>query len=163
RLIARGSGPNDWRRYPPGLVDASETAVSWTVHALGARRQFEVDVVAHVAAPATGARLAAEVRVNDGPRKRVALARRDDMWTGRADLDLPPGETRPRVELGVLLPGFDPGPGPESASERDAIRALVRRRLTAATQPVAYGAPPHGSSPAPFLAEIAAATTDEDY
>ncbi|MEV0740139.1 hypothetical protein AB0I51_30345 [Streptomyces sp. NPDC050549] len=163
RLIARGSGTNDWRRYPPGLVDASETAVSWTARALGARRQFEVDVVAHSAAPATGVPLAAEVRVNDGPRKRVALARRDDIWTGRADLDLPPGETRPRVELGVLLPGFDPGPGPETGAERDAIRALVRRRLAAAAQPVVYDAPPLDSCSAPFLAEIAAATTDEDY
>ncbi|WP_406463934.1 hypothetical protein OH768_49905 [Streptomyces sp. NBC_01622] len=163
RLIARGRGTNDWRRYPPGLVDASETAVSWTARALGARRQFEVDVVAHSAAPATGAPLAAEVRVNDGPRKRVALARREDMWTGRADLDLPPGETRPRVELGVLLPGFDPGPGPETGAERAAIRALVRQRLAAAAQPVAYDALPHDSSSAPFLAEIAAATTDEDY
>ncbi|MBK3566254.1 hypothetical protein [Streptomyces sp. MBT62] len=163
RLIARGSGTNDWRRYPPGLVDASETAVSWTARALGARRQFEVDVVAHSAAPVTGAPLAAEVRVNDGPHTRVALARRDDMWTGRADLDLPPGETRPRVELDVLLPGFDPGPGPDTGAERDAIRALVRRRLATAALPVPNDAPPHGSSPAPFLAEIAAATTDEDY
>ncbi|MGX9889415.1 hypothetical protein [Streptomyces sp. NPDC002276] len=163
RLIARGSGTNDWRRYPPGLIDAAETAVSWTARALGARRQFEVDVVAHGAAPVTGAPLAAEVRVNDGPHTRVALARRDDMWTGRADLDLPPGETRPRVELGVLLPGFDPGPGPDTGAERDAIRALVRRRLAAAAQPVANDTPPHGSCPAPLLAEIAAATTDEDY
>ncbi|WP_262058824.1 hypothetical protein [Streptomyces sp. STR69] len=163
RLIARGSGTNDWRRYPPGLVDASEAAVSWTARALGARRQFEVDVVAHSAAPASGAPLAAEVRVNDGPRKRVVLARRDDMWTGRADLDLPADETRPRVELGVLLPGFDPGPGPETGAERDAVRTLVRRRLAAAAQPVAYDALPHGSSSAPFLAEIAAATIDEDY
>ncbi|SEC53722.1 hypothetical protein SAMN05216489_00984 [Streptomyces sp. 3213] len=163
RLIARGSGTNDWRRYPAGLVDASENAVSWTARALGARRQFEVEVVAHSAAPTTGAPLTAEIRVNDGPRKRVALARRDDMWTGRTDLDLPPGETRPRVELGVLLPGFDPGPGPETAAERDAIRALVRRRLTAAAQPTANDALPHGSFSAPFLAEIAAATTDEDY
>ncbi|WP_019068040.1 hypothetical protein [Streptomyces hokutonensis] len=163
RLIARGAGTNDWRRYPPGLVDASESAVSWTARALGARRQFEVEVVAHSAAPTTGAPLTAEVRVNDGPRKRVALARRDDMWTGRTDLDLPPGETRPRVELGVLLPGFDPGPGPETGAERDAIRALVRRRLTAAAQPDANDSAPHGSSSAPFLAEIAAAATDEDY
>ncbi|WP_427924706.1 hypothetical protein [Streptomyces sp. cg40] len=163
RLIARGPGTNDWRRYPPGLVDASETAVSWTARALGARRQIEVDVVAHSAAPATGAPLAAEVRVNDGPHTRVALARRDDMWTGRADLDLPPGESRPRVELGVLLPGFDPGPGPDTSAERDAIRALVRRRLAAAAQPVVNDALPPGGSSGPFLAEIAAATTDEDY
>ncbi|MFJ9896480.1 hypothetical protein ACIQPR_24465 [Streptomyces sp. NPDC091280] len=162
RLIARGAGTNDWRRYPPGLVDASETAVSWTARALGARRQFEVDVVAHGTAPATGAPLAAEVRVNDGPRKRVALARRDDVWTGRTDLDLPPGETRPRVELGVLLPGFDPGPGPDTGTEREAIRALVRRRLAAAARPDPYDTAPDSDSRAPFLAEIAA-DTDEDY
>lgn len=163
RLIARGSGTNDWRRYPPGLVDASETAVSWTARALGARRQIEVDVVAHVAAPVAAALLVAEVRVNDGPRNRVPLARRDDVWTGRADLDLPARETQPRIELGLLLPGFDPGPGPESGADRDSVRALVRRRLAAAAQPLASNTAPYGGSSGSFLAEIAAATTDEDY
>lgn len=163
RLIARGSGTNDWRRYPPGFVDASETAVSWTARALGARRQIEVEVVAHIAAPVTAVPLAAEVRVNDGPRNRVPLSRRVDMWTGRADLDLPAGETEPRIQLGVLLPGFDPGPGPEGGADRDSIRTLVRRRLAAAAQPDAHNSPPHDGAYGPFLAEIAAATTDEDY
>ncbi|WP_405975854.1 hypothetical protein OG496_50955 [Streptomyces sp. NBC_00988] len=163
RLIARGSGTNDWRRYPPGFVDASETAVSWTARALGTRRQVEVEVVAHIAAPVTAVPLAAEVRVNDGPRNRVTLSRRVDMWTGRADLSLPAGETQPRIELGVLLPGFDPGPGPEGGADRDSIRALVRRRLAAAAQPDARNSPPHDGTYGPFLAEIAAAATDEDY
>ncbi|WP_405988753.1 hypothetical protein [Streptomyces sp. NBC_00986] len=163
RLIARGSGTNDWRRYPPGFVDASETAVSWTARALGARRQIEVEVVAHIAAPVTAVPLAAEVRVNDGPRNRVPLSRRVDAWTGRADLDLPAGETQPRIQLGVLLPGFDPGPGPEGAADRDSIRALIRRRLAAAAQPDAPNSPAHDGTSGPFLAEIAAATTDEDY
>lgn len=175
REIARGSGTNDWRRYPPGFVDASETAVSWTARALGARRQIEVEVVAHSAAPDDGAPLVAEVRVNGGRRNRVPLARRDDVWTGRADLDLDPdpdhgpGLNRPaagmpsRVEVGVLLPGFDPGPGPDFRADRDAVRALVRRRLAIAAQSPAYDASPHDASSGPFLAEIAAAATGEDY
>ncbi|MFC9618793.1 hypothetical protein ACFTXM_01900 [Streptomyces sp. NPDC056930] len=165
RVIARGSGTNDWHRYPPGFVDASEHAVSWTARALGARRRIEVEVVAHVAAPAGGASLVAEVRVNGGLPGRVVLARRDDMWTGRADLDLPlqAGAMPLRFEVGVLLPGFDPGPGPEGREDRDAIRALVRRRLATAAQPPAHHASPHDASSGLFLAEVAAAATGEDY
>ncbi|MEU6014777.1 hypothetical protein ABZ826_12190 [Streptomyces sp. NPDC047515] len=165
RVIARGSGTNDWRRYPPGFVDSSEHAVSWTARALGARRLIEVEVVAHVAAPAGGAPLVAEVRVNGGHPDRVFLAGRDDMWTGRADLDLrlPAGAMPPRFEVGVLLPGFDPGPGPEGRADRDAIRALVRRRLVAAAQPLAHDGSPHDMPSRPFLAETAAAATGEDY
>ncbi|MFE2884198.1 hypothetical protein [Streptomyces sp. NPDC059272] len=166
RIIARGAGTNDWRRYPPGLVDASEAAVSWIARALGARRQIEVEVVAHIAAPVAEVPLAAEVRVNDGPRSRVPLSRRADLWSGWADLDLPAGGTEPRIELGVLLPGFDPGPGSDSGADREAIRALVRRRLATAATATPLGAPdspPQNGTSAPFLAEIAAATTDEDY
>lgn len=165
RVIARGSGTNDWRRYPPGFVDASETAVSWTARALGARRQIEVEVVAHLAAPVVDAPpLVAEVEVDGGHPRRVPLARRDDVWSGRADLELPSaGETQPRMEIGVLLPGFDPGPGPEAGAGRDAIRALARRRLAAAAQPFAHNAPPYEGTSGPFLAEIAASITDEDY
>lgn len=168
RVIARGSGTNDWRRYPPGFVDASETAVSWTARALGARRQIEVEIVAHVAAPVAGAPLVAEVGVNGGRRTRVPLARRNDVWTGRADLDPhgPDGAVPPRFEVEVLLPGFDPGPGgPEDRADRDAIRALVRRRLATAAQPLAYDGSPHDASSGPFLAEIAAVATaaEEDY
>lgn len=163
RVIARGSGTNDWRRYPPGFVDASETAVSWTARALGARRQIEVEVVAHPGAPVVGALLVAEVGVDGGHPSRVPLARRADAWSGRADLDLPAGETQPRIEIGVLLPGFDPGPGPEARADRDSIRALVRRRLATAAQPLAYNTPAYEGTSGPFLAEIAASTTDEDY
>ncbi|WP_327320128.1 hypothetical protein [Streptomyces sp. NBC_01235] len=180
RLIARGAGTNDWRRYPPGFVDAAENAVSWTARALGARRQIEVEAVAHGAAPTTGTSLVAEIHVNGGHPNRVPLARRDDVWTGLADVDLGPnpglsaGAMPPRVEVGVLLPGFDPGPGPgpdrpgtsgEAVGrvDRDAIRTLVRQRLTAAAQPLAYDPLPHDASLGPFLAETAAVATDEDY
>ena len=164
RVIARGAGTNDWRRYPPGFVDASETAVSWTARALGARRQIEVEVVAHIAAPTTSRPLlVAEVEVDGGHPNRVPLARWDDVWRGRTDLDLSAGETRPRIEIGVLLPGFDPGPGSEAGADRDAIRALVRRRLATAAQPLVSNASAHEGTSGPFLAEIAAANTDEDY
>jgi hypothetical protein len=168
RVVARGSGTNDWRRYPPGFVDAAEDSVSWTARALGARRQIEVEVVAHVAAPVEGALLVAEVQVNGGPPRRVPLARRDDVWTGRADLDLSPHldrptTTSPPVEVAVLLPGFDPGTGPGGRADRDAVRALARRRLAAAAQPSASDDVYHTVA-APFLAETLAATaTSEDY
>lgn len=158
RVIARGSGNNDWLRYPPGFVDAAEEAVSWTARAAGAHRRIEVEVVAGATAPAA-ALLVAEVRVNGGPADRVPLARREDMWTGRADLDLPTDAVPPGIEVGVLLPGFDPGPGaPGDAAHRDTVRALARRRLAGAARPLPYAA-----YAGPFLAEIAAAATGEDF
>ncbi|WP_405813122.1 hypothetical protein OG241_01660 [Streptomyces sp. NBC_01390] len=171
RVIARGSGTNDWRRYPPGFVDAAEDAVSWTARALGARRLIEVEALADPAAPAAGTPLVADVRVNGGDPHRIPLTRRDDLWTGHADLSpqLPAGMRAPRVEVGVLLPGFDPGPGtpgePDGRAERDAVRALVRRRMTAAARPPANDVTTRDGFPAPFLAETAAAdaATDEDY
>ncbi|WP_406346109.1 hypothetical protein [Streptomyces sp. NBC_00648] len=172
RVIARGTGTNDWRRYPPGLVDAAENAVSWTARALGARRQIEVEAVAHVAAPTVGAPLVAEIHVNGGRPRRVPLGRRDDLWAGRVDLDLSDGAAPVRIEAGVLLPGFDPGPAPDHPGTsgeasgrvgRDAIRELVRRRLTAAAEPLTYDPSPHEGWGTPFLAETAAAATGEDY
>ncbi|MET9563835.1 hypothetical protein [Streptomyces tauricus] len=166
RVIARGAGTNDWRRYPPGFVDSAEDAVSWAVSAVGARRRIEVEVAADVAAPSGGVHLAAEVGVEGGPPTRVSLARRGDVWAGRADLDVPaslPSGTR--MEVGVLLPGFDPGPEPDSTiaggrADRDAVRALVRHRLAAAALPE-----PQDTYTQPFLAEIAAAAADaeEDF
>lgn len=161
RVIARGAGTNDWRRYPPGFVDSAEHAVSWTARAHGARRQIEVEVVAHVSAPAAGVPLAAEVRVNGGGPHRIPLVRRDDVWAGRGELELLPEAglpvtATPRIEVGVLLPGFDPGPGPDLGVEREAIRDLARRRLADAAQPSTDGT-------GPFLAEILAAAPDEDY
>ncbi|MFH8469244.1 hypothetical protein [Streptomyces sp. NPDC017991] len=176
RVIARGSGTNDWRRYPPGFVDSAEGAVSWTVSAVGAARMIEVGVVADVAAPGSGVRLAAEVDVEGGPSTRVPLARRGDVWAGRADLDVPASlPPRTRIEVGVLLPGFDPDPDPnldpdpgpgsggDGRADRDGVRTLARHRLAAAALPApqdTYTQPPL----APFLAEIvAAADAGEDF
>lgn len=157
RVIAQGSGTNDWCRYPPGFVDAAENAVSWTAYALGADRRIEVEVVAGIAAPVGGVHLAAEVHVDGSPPNRVPLARRDDVWTGRVDLDIP-ASTAPSMEVGILLPGFDPGPGADHRAAREAVRVLARHRLGVATAP-------HDSEaahPEPFLAEIAAAAAAEE-
>ncbi|MER7688422.1 hypothetical protein [Streptomyces sp. NPDC097610] len=158
RVIARGTGVNDWRRYPPGLVDAAENAVTWTARATGARREIEVEVLADAVAPAVGVPLVAEVRVDGGTADRIRLGRRDDLWTGRADLNVP-ATGQPHLDVQVLLPGFDPGAGADVRADRDAIRSLVRRRLAAGAEPA-----PRTSPMGPFLAEIAAATTtEEDY
>ncbi|WP_327111619.1 hypothetical protein OG206_02300 [Streptomyces sp. NBC_01341] len=164
RVITRGSGTNDWRRYPPGFVDSAEDAVSWTTRALGARRQIEVEVVAHVAAPGSGTPLMAEFCVDGGRPDRMPLARRDDVWTGTADLELPSEAVAASLDVGVLLPGFDPDAGGAGEGAvragRDAIRALARRRLAAARP---YDSERRGV-PEPFLAETAAATAaGEDY
>ncbi|MFJ4788465.1 hypothetical protein [Streptomyces sp. NPDC088794] len=161
RVVARGSGTNDWCRCPPGFVDAAENAVSWTAYALGAERRIEVEVVADSAAPSGEVRLAAEVRVDGSPPNRVLLARQEDMWAGRADLDIP-ASTTPGIEVGILLPGFDPGPGAaDDRAAREAVRALARHRLGVA-------AAPHDNEAAhpdlPFVAEIVAATAmEEDF
>jgi hypothetical protein len=155
RVIARGVGVNDWCRYPPGLVDAAENAVTWTLRAVGALRQLEVEAIAADVSsePVPGARLAAEVRIDGGATKRIPLGPRHDLWAGAADLELPGPETGARIEVGVLLPGFDPGVDDGAAAEgraaRDAVRALARRRLAAAE--------------GRLLAEIAASDTAEDF
>lgn len=208
RLIARGSGTNAWHRCPPGFVDAAESAVTWTARAFGARRVIEVEAVADLAAPAAGVPLAAEVLVDGSRVARVPLVRRDDRWTGRAELDVDvegdrtaapdrqadrdrtadrdrdrdrgadpdrgagvgptPSAAPPHVDVGVLLPGFDPGPGdPGDAVRRDAVRALARRRLATAARPAPYDRydthDTSGAWPGPFLAEIAAAAGGEDF
>ena len=140
RVMARGTAVNDWRRYPPGFVDAAEDAVTWIARATGARRRIEVNAVAGHLSPAVP--LAADVRIGDGPANRVPLAKHDDLWTGQAEIAV---TANSRIDVGVLLPGFDPGPGEDTRAERDTIRDFARERLAAAD---------------PFLAEIVAASGD---
>lgn len=45
-VLAGGNGGSDWRCYPPGLIDAAETAVSWELVRIAARTVVEVSVVA---------------------------------------------------------------------------------------------------------------------
>ncbi|AHH97235.1 hypothetical protein [Kutzneria albida] len=139
RVVVSGVGVNDWRRYPPGFVDAAEDAVTWAVRAVGARRRIEILAAAGEVEPAPGVRLAAEVRVDASPVERVVLARGDAEWTGGAEV---PATSSSQVDVGVLLPGFDPGSSEDGRAERAAVRELARRRLAAEDR---------------FLAEIVAA------
>ncbi|MEU9127005.1 hypothetical protein AB0D08_02620 [Kitasatospora sp. NPDC048540] len=159
RVIARGVGQCDWRRYPPGFVDAAEEAVTWTARAEGSGRRIEVEALAGAVVPADGVLLVAQVRVDGEPAGRVPLARRDDVWFGRADLVLPEAAAA-RIEVDVLLPGFggsEDGP-PAPAADREAVRTLARHRLSMAAGPVPYDSPAR-----PFLSEIAATDAAEDF
>ena len=165
RVMARGTGVNDWCRYPPDLVDAAESSISWTARAVGARRMIEVAVAAvgPATVPAVGVPLAAEIRLDGLVVNRLRLERRDGLWSGAADVELSGAESgaqsAARIEVGVLLPGFDPGfdpgvgagpgRGAEGRAVRDSVRSLARRRLAA--------------TGGQFLAETAAASADEDF
>ncbi|KAA2261588.1 hypothetical protein F0L68_16040 [Solihabitans fulvus] len=121
----------------PMPIGASRSSL--LVRAHGARRRIEISAAAGSVAPAPGVRLAAEVRVDRGDADRIALDRGEDEWGGGADVPVTAGSL---VNVGVLLPGFDAGPGADVRAERASVRALAARRLAAAD---------------PFLAELVAA------
>jgi len=177
RLIARGTGTNDWCRHPPGFVDASEEAVTWTAFAHGSRRAVRVSAVAGTARPAPGVRPVAEVGADGAAPARARCERTADTWTGVVDTALP-DTAAPALDVQVVLPGFDPGPQHPDAARRtrEGLRALARRRLAAAAPPGSGhgsngavrsegpGAPDGaGPDPAPFLAEVVAAHIEEDF
>ncbi|XKK38372.1 hypothetical protein HFP72_28105 [Nocardiopsis sp. ARC36] len=108
----------------------------------------------------------AEVRVGATNPVRVRCERAGDAWTALVDTALP-DTAAPSPDVQVVLPGFDPGPQDPARARRtrEGLRALARRRLAAAggaTGPDGAGAG-EGFGPAPFLAEIVAAHTEEDF
>ncbi|WP_174185559.1 hypothetical protein [Nocardia barduliensis] len=156
-VLARGTAGWDWQRCPPGLLDASERAVSWeVVRAAGAT----IVRVSAVAAPLS----AADVPAHLHPRAAIGTAtdaadvpllRDGELW--RAETTAPAG-----AEAGVTVRVYVPGVGvdeqePDAATRRARIRELVTARLrrTADTS----GTPVD----APLLAEIAAAASDSDF
>ncbi|WAM12130.1 hypothetical protein [Rhodococcus sp. JS3073] len=158
-VLARGITGSDWRRYPPGLVDASERAVSWEVVRAAGDTTVRVSVVA---APGLSEPVPEHVR----PRALVgtasgtvdvALQLSGDVWFGESAA---PQGSESGVSVDVHLPGFGvnghaDGGGPEV---RERVRALVRRRLRRAAETAPDDAPD-----APLLAEIAAAASDSDF
>ncbi|PQP19191.1 hypothetical protein [Rhodococcus opacus] len=158
-VLARGTTGSDWRRYPPGLVDASERAVSWEVVRAAGNTTVRVSVVA---APGLSEPVPAHVRPHAligtaSGTADVALQLSGDAWSGESAA--PPG-SESGVSVDVYLPGFgvtghaDDG-GPEA---RERVRALVRRRLRRASETA-----PDDGPDAPLLAEIAAAASDSDF
>ncbi|WP_067702970.1 hypothetical protein [Nocardia jejuensis] len=157
-VLARGAGGWDWRRCPPGLVDASERAVSWQVV-----RDAGVTTVAvsAVAAPGGPADLPAYLRpwarihtaggVVDAELRSVGGA-----WVGEAFL--PTVGRAGRVDL--YLPGFGVAEDTDPAAPelRREIREFASARLRYAAEPADDRSPS-----APLLAEIAAAAEDSDF
>ncbi|WP_431954029.1 hypothetical protein [Nocardia lijiangensis] len=150
-VFGRGSGGWDWRRCPPGLVDASEHAVSWELTRAEGATLVRVRAVAapQLQAPPAHlhprALLDTAVGVIDTELHLVG-----DTWHGTAS-------TKAEAVAGVQV--YVPGVGPEPLSpadhdERARIRDLVAARLRRATS---------GDDDASLLAEIAAAASDSDF
>src|SRR5690606_20189139 len=87
--FARGVGGWDWRRCPPGLVDASEQAVSWELTRAGGRTVVRVRAVA---APGLTGDVPAHLRphalvATGSGAVATALALSGDAWAGIAETD----------------------------------------------------------------------------
>ncbi|MEV8390705.1 MULTISPECIES: hypothetical protein [unclassified Streptomyces] len=170
--LARGTGGSDWRRYPPGLVDASERAVSWEVVRAAARTTVSVSVVAAPGPVAVPPELTPRATVSGAADPLdLALRRVDDTWLGNAPFDSAgtgspaPGGAGPAVD--IYLPGFGTSrtrahDDEAAAGTRARVRALVRSRLARARARDGDGDGDDG--PGPLLrTEIAAATAETDF
>lgn len=151
--FGRGSGGWDWRRCPPGLLDASEHAVSWELTRAAGRTLVRVRAVA---APGLSGgvpvHLRPHARVDTGHETvDIALELVGDTWSGSADTD---AETVSSVR--VYVPGVGPAIDDESGSvARERIRAFARNRL--------HRAAPAADDDRPLRAELAAAAEDTDF
>ncbi|WP_063051950.1 hypothetical protein [Nocardia arthritidis] len=156
-VLARGTVGWDWQRCPPGLLDASERAVSWEVV-----REAGITIVrvSAVAAPLSPTDVPAHLHPRAGIRTAtdaadVPLLRAGELW--RAETTAPAG-----AEAGVTVHVYVPGVGvdeqePDAPTRRALIRDLVTARLHRADD--ASGNPADSL----LLAEIAAAASDSDF
>ncbi|SPM30035.1 hypothetical protein [Mycobacterium terramassiliense] len=146
--IARGVASVSWSAVPPGIFDAGENTVDWSVEVAGA------EVVAVVRAGVIG----------PGPATGIAVHLRSGAISGSGALDadgdatlaLVDRERRPVTESAAwahdwsatsVIVGADVSGGIETRDTRDRVRRWARARLDR---------PPHDA----FLAEILAAESD---
>ncbi|MBB5937946.1 hypothetical protein [Streptomyces zagrosensis] len=124
-VIAQGVVGTDWRRYPPGLVDASEQALSWQATRAAGRTVIAVCVAAAPELTAPGAarhvpaHLVPWAVIGGQPASTAtttALGLAGDAWV--AQLTAPEDQAATALTVGVYLPGFDPlaWPGPDEVS-----------------------------------------------
>ncbi|MGW6724939.1 hypothetical protein ACWF9G_03450 [Nocardia sp. NPDC055029] len=164
-IVARGSGEWDWRRCPPGILDAGENAVSWQVTRTAEISTVRVSVVAapdcrrvvpeHLR-PSVRVRSAQSAPTDQAGATPSAdveftapLHLRGDAWTGVVQVPGPP-ETSP--EITIFVPNVGPADSPHEESDiRARIRRFARLRLSEHT----------GDSL--LTAEAAAAEADEDF
>ncbi|MEV0294414.1 hypothetical protein [Nocardia sp. NPDC050710] len=153
--LTRGVGGWDWRRCPPGLIDASERAVSWELIRESGANIVRVRVVA---APQVAGEVAprlrprASVRTDSGSATDTALTLAGDTWVGEAAAD-----SVTAVEIYVPGVGISTMPEASAAEIRRRVRDLAAARLRRAadTGDTAYDAP--------LRTEIAAAASDSDF
>ncbi|MGW2662449.1 hypothetical protein ACWCW7_15915 [Nocardia tengchongensis] len=160
-VLARGTGGWDWRYCPPGLVDASETAVSWELVRAAGITTVAITVAAHPQLPAEiPGHLRPWARVDTGRGELTTeLLPGGDTWIGESPLPAAASEVR----ISLHVPGF----GPDSAVDanvtgqvalRERIREFAAARLHAASTPT-----DDDEYLAPLLAEIDAAAGDADF
>ncbi|MEC3916177.1 hypothetical protein [Nocardia sp. CDC160] len=168
-VLARGTGGWDWRRCPPGLVDASESAVSWQLIRAASETTVAITVAAHPDLPPDlPPHLRPHAHIDTGRGELDAeLHQADDTWVGESTLAAPTSGVR----VGIHVPGFGPLPessdsrahdadsaGAAASALRDRIREFAASRLRLAATPADDRDPF-----APLLAEIAAAAGDSDF
>lgn len=140
--IARGVASIDWSAVPPGIFDAAEDTVDWSVETTGSTVVAVVRAALIGPDPATGV----TVRLRSGAISGAGALDAD----GSATLPLLDGQQRPVTEsaawdhdwsaaCGVVVGG----PASETRETRERIRRWARSRLNR---------PPHDA----FLAEIVA-------
>ncbi|WP_216899868.1 hypothetical protein [Nocardia alni] len=154
-VLARGTGGWDWRRCPPGIVDASERTLSWEVRRRPGTTVIQVSAVAapglHTPVPP---HLHPRALIRTPAATAVAeLTLTGDLWTGSAAA--PDGwESTVAVDIHV------PGVGPSDVADPDDARIRPQLREFAAARLRNAGRAPDDTM---LLAEIAAATTDTDF
>ncbi|WP_330233618.1 hypothetical protein OHA40_14805 [Nocardia sp. NBC_00508] len=156
-VLSRGTAGWDWHRCPPGLLDASERAVSWAVVRTAGTTIVRVSAVAApLSAVDVPAHLYPRARIRAaGGAADVPLLRDGELW--HAETAAPAG-SESRVAVEIYVPGVGPDAKEADAADRRArIRALVTARLRRTADA------PDNSVDAPLLAEIAAAATDSDF
>ncbi|MGW5453580.1 hypothetical protein [Nocardia sp. NPDC003979] len=151
-IVAHGSGDWDWRRCPPGILDAGADALSWTVSRSSGISTARVTVVAAPDCPLhVPEHLRPHVRleVDNGTEAAAELHRRTDSWSAEIQL-AESAETF--TTLSVFVPGVGPATTyPDESAMRARIRDFARNRVT-------------GQAGDQLLAaESAAAESDDDF
>ncbi|MEV0249610.1 hypothetical protein AB0H76_23620 [Nocardia sp. NPDC050712] len=151
--LDRGVGGWDWRGCPPGLLDASEQAVTWE---LARDSGLTIARVSVLAAPGLTGPIPPHLR----PRARIAEAAEielelaGDTWVGQTPVA---GEDAVTVEVYVPAIGLPDFEGRGGTETRRRIREFATARLRRAAGPVT------DAFDAPLRAEIDAAAGDSDF
>ncbi|MFV8051237.1 hypothetical protein [Mycobacterium sp. 48b] len=127
-VIGRGVATVDWSAVPPGVFDAADNTVEWSVTAVGQATGAVVQVA--LSGPDSPAGIAVTMRGSDCGGSGVLDAAGRTVLPLRAPDGRPLSETRAwnldwsGVSVRVGADGVD-----ESAADRDRVRAFARARL----------------------------------